>query len=145
MSGLKDIAVKVVAGPGYAGALLHELVSMLEALVARGEENAIDLRSLPLAAPDYEQLKALLGQGEVRATLQVLGPSHVVETAYPGVWWVTHCDPAGEVTAECIEVTWVPEMLKSHPLDVGEGLVRLRKTLQEDEPCDTKEPDRRDA
>jgi HupH hydrogenase expression protein len=145
MSGLKDIGVKVVTsapaearepdGDGYQGAyalaILHEIKGMLEGLARAGKEDSIDLRSLPTGPGDYQRLKQLLGQGEVSATVEAMGPTRIYETVYPGVWWVTHFNADEEVIADRIEVTLQPQMLKSHPSDVTEGLERLRSCLQE--------------
>jgi hydrogenase-1 operon protein HyaF len=136
MSSLKDIPVKVVTpalgGGGFALAILHELQGMLERLVASGQESCIDLRSLPMGPGDYQRLQDLLGQGEVSATVQAMGPTRVYETAYPGVWWVSHRNQADEMVADRIEVCLQPEMLKSHPADVEEGLERLKAQLRRD-------------
>jgi hydrogenase-1 operon protein HyaF len=140
MSRLDEIGVRVVTGSDgdHARALLSEIASLLEGLLSEGREDAVDLRSLPIAPADYEQLKVLLGQGEVQISLQIMGRTNVVETAYPGVWWVTHYSPEEEVTAESIEVAWIPEIVRSHPLDVADGLQRLTETLRKDGACDTK-------
>jgi HupH hydrogenase expression protein, C-terminal conserved region len=139
VSRLDEIGVRVAqqSVAGYARALLNEIAKLLEALVREGKEDAIDLRSLPIGPADYEQLKVLLGQGEAHISLQIMGRTNVVETAYPGVWWVTHFSPEEEVTAERIEVAWIPEIARSHPLDVADGLQRLKETLRKEGACDT--------
>ncbi len=73
-----------------------------------------------------------LGTGEVQATIQALGPSEVRETAINGVWWITHRNNDGQVTAELIEVTTIPAILQTHPADVRVGLARLQKRLRGD-------------
>ena len=140
MSRPDKIGVRVVHGSeaGYARALLSEIARLLDGLVSEGKEDAIDLRSLPIGPSDYEQLKALLGQGEVQISLQLMGPTEIWETAYPGVWWVTHHGPENEVTAERIEVSWIPEIVRSHPLDVKDGLERLKENLRKGVTCDAK-------
>jgi hydrogenase-1 operon protein HyaF len=140
VSRLDEIGVRAAPSraAGYAGALLSEVARLLEGLVSEGKEDAIDLRSLPMGPSDYEQLKSLLGQGEVEVSLQLMGLTKVLETAYPGVWWVTHYGPEDEVTAERIEVAWVPEIVRSHPQDAADGLQRLRETLRKGGTCDTK-------
>ncbi len=75
MSSLDKIGVKVVSMPsptldattadittGNALPLLHEIAALAQALADTGEEGSIDLRSLPLAPGDYEQLRSLLGE-----------------------------------------------------------------------------------
>ena len=134
MSALDRIAVKVVSqadlATGNARALLNELAGLLEAWVARGEPASIDLRSLPLTAGDYDELRAALGAGVVTARVDAFGPSDVCETQYPGVWWVTHRNEAKDTVAELIEVCEVPAILRAPIEDAGVGLERLRIALQ---------------
>jgi hydrogenase-1 operon protein HyaF len=136
MSGLDQIGVQVVtsqddAARSYAPALLREIEALLTELVASGRSGRIDLRSLPLFPGDDARLAALLGDGEVDAALQVTGNTRVRETGVAGVWWVTHANVDGETVAEFIEVTLVPEILKTHPEDARAGLARLRERLAE--------------
>jgi hypothetical protein len=42
---------------------------------------------------------------------------------------VRHFDEGGNVTADFIEVTQLPELLKTHPADVQAGLARLREQM----------------
>jgi hydrogenase-1 operon protein HyaF len=99
-------------------ALLQELRSMLNTLVQKSKSSVIDLHSLPLQPDDLRQLKRILGEGEVVARLSVLGPSHIVETQVPGIWWITHLNPNDEVMSEFIEVTDLPEILKTPAQDL---------------------------
>jgi hydrogenase-1 operon protein HyaF len=114
---------------GNAMPILHEIEALLNDLVASGKTAAIDLRSLPLLPGDYARLKEVLGQGEVSATLEALGATQVRETAIHGVWWVTHCNSDASVIAEFIEVTYLPEILRTHPADARAGLDLLRARL----------------
>jgi hydrogenase-1 operon protein HyaF len=136
MSRLKDIGIKVLTPEppdrgGYAHAILAELQAMVERLLTLGQEDSIDLRGLPMGPGDYDRLKEILGQGEVAATVQAMGPTHIYETAYPGIWWVTHHNMDEEVVADLIEVTLQPQILKSHAEDIREGLERLQERLKE--------------
>ncbi len=56
----------------------------------------------------------MLGVGEVKATINSIGSSSIRETAYRGIWWVTHYGDDGEVFSELIEITQVPEILVTH-------------------------------
>lgn len=131
---LEHIAVTMV-GPqdaaehGKARALLHELEAMLARFVQCGERGSIDLHGLPLLPGDHECLRATLGVGEVHARVQAMGVTEVHESAVPGIWWVRHRDEAGQVSAELLEVTDVPEILKTHPADVRRGWEALRARL----------------
>ena len=135
MSGLKDIGVKVVdaAIAFSAPAILREIEALLEKLARSGESGVVDLRGVPLGPADYEMLRNELGQGEVTARLDAAGPSEVRETAYAGVWWVTHRDQTENVIAEFIEVTRMPEILTSQPEDVRAASARLKEKLSSDD------------
>jgi len=133
MNALDRIAVKVIdraqASTGNATALLHELANLLEAFVQRHDTGSVDLRSLPLTPGDYTELREALGTGAVGATVDALGPSEVRETRFPGMWWVTHSNDAGEVVAELIEICPAPEVLLAPAEDVAAGLARLKAML----------------
>jgi hydrogenase-1 operon protein HyaF len=133
MSRLEDIAIKVIepeAGlSGNAQALLYEIADLLERLVEQGRSGAIDLLSLPLTPADRAHLRAQLGEGEIRAEVQALGSSDVRETAYRGVWWITHRHASGEPSAELIEVTPMPAILASDADEMADALERLRARL----------------
>lgn len=131
---LQDIAVRVVnddtSSIGNIAALLAEISTMLEQLLGRGTSSMIDLKSLPLSPQEYEQLRLTLGQGEVTARLEAIGPSEIIETRYPGVWWVTHYNVEGDIIADMIEIASVPAMLHSQPEDIQAGLERLQAMLE---------------
>jgi len=131
MSGLKDISVRVVDGfpAASAPAILREVEALLARLTETGEPGVIDLRGVPMAAADFEMLARELGEGEVSATIVAGGPSTVRETAYSGVWWVTHRGDDGEILSEFIEVTRMPEILLSQPEDMLQSARRLRARL----------------
>ncbi len=114
---------------GNALPILYEIADALERLHSTGETAIIDLRALPLAPGDRERLQEVLGAGELNARLEALGPSEVRETGIHGVWWVTHHNAEEEIMAEFIEVTQLPDILRSDPQDVVEGLARLRERL----------------
>lgn len=135
MTRLQDIGVKVVdcdpllALSGNASALLHEIAALLGRLVQDGSTGTIDLRGIPLTPGDRAYLREQLGEGEVRAQVNAFGPSEVRETAYRGVWWVTHHDAEGGLCAELIEVTPLPAILASDAGELGESLQRLQANL----------------
>lgn len=116
---------------GNIRALLAEIAARLEKLDDNDETGMIDLNSLPLAPGEYEQLRQTLGQGEVCARIEAIGASEIIETHYPGVWWVTHYDVEGDIVADMIEIAWLPEIIKSQPEDVHAGLERLKAQLNE--------------
>ena len=137
MTRLSDIAIRVE--PGMAGApavtgglgggvaaILTELVTLLERL---GTPAAIDLRSLPMSPQDRVELERALGEGEVQATVNARGLSTVRETRIAGVWWIEHRDPQGELVAELLEVTRVPEILAGAPDDIAAAAQTLREYI----------------
>lgn len=106
---------------GNAPPLLRELSELLRKLLETGESSAIDLSALPLTPADLDWLREKLGEGEIAVTLQANGESTLNETACSGVWWVTHRNEQNRVTAQFIEVAFVPELVKAHPQDVETG------------------------
>lgn len=132
---LKDIPIYAQTEEAYSvgniRALLSEIAAFLEKLEETGETGMIDLNSLPFAPGEYEQLRQTLGQGEVSARIEAIGPSEIIETRYPGVWWVTHYNVEGDIVADILEVTAVPEIIRSQPEDVIDGLARLKAQLDE--------------
>ena len=105
--------------------LLNEIRHALEKLLATGESSAIDLRSIPLAPGEEGQIVEALGEGELSAELDAMGPSEIRETGYPGVWLVTHYNADRQLMGRFIEITRVPDLLKSQDADIARGLQRL--------------------
>lgn len=112
---LTEIPVKVLdTSTGMATALMAELKNHLLKLADTGESSIIDLLSLPMTEADLNELADNLGVGEVRATITNIGSSSVRETAFRGIWWVTHYGDDGKVISEQIEVTRIPQILITH-------------------------------
>ncbi|MGO9426201.1 MAG: hydrogenase expression/formation C-terminal domain-containing protein [Steroidobacteraceae bacterium] len=148
MSRLTDIPIRI-EGPAIAGgprsesapssgldfgvsssgvsAILTELARLLDQLAENDSPAAIDLRSLPLSLQDRTELKRALGKGEVEASVNADGVSTLRETRICGVWWVEHRDAHGELIAELLEVTRVPEILAS----ASDEIVAAARTLRE--------------
>lgn len=138
MNARADIPIHVVGGKpaaesgvlgGGLKAVLYEILAMLENLAAYGEAGQIDLKSLPMAPGEYERLRGALGEGEAEVTLHLTGATHCRETAFPGVWWIRHRNPSGEVVAEFIEVATVPEILVPEADEIREGISALSDEL----------------
>jgi len=114
---------------GMALSVLAEVARMLEALATEGRSDAIDLRSLPLTEADREELRGLLGEGEVRVELDIAGRSTVHETGYAGAWWIRHYGAGDRIASEEIAICSVPDILKSHEADVRAAASRLQHAL----------------
>lgn len=126
---LEAIGVAVEHGSGNIEPLLHEIRHALTRLLEEGTSTCIDLKSIPLAPGEEERIMRALGTGEVRAELAVLGRSELIETCSPGVWVITHFDEGGAQQARFIEITAVPEILRSQEADIAAGLKRLTAQL----------------
>lgn len=128
-----SIAATATAAASGVGAgvtaLLSELVRLLEQLALGSEPAAIDLRSLPMNDQDLAELRAALGEGEVSATVDAQGVSHVRETQVAGVWWVEHRDVQGQVIAQSLEVTRIPQILLSAGDEIAAGARNLRAQI----------------
>ena len=131
MTKLSDIAINVEppAQPSQVLAILSELQTKLKALVDQGTTDSIDLRSLPLFPGDYEILKETLGYGEIHVDIEAMGPSEVYETSIPGIWWVSHYNSQDENVADYIEVTALPELLKTSQEDIEQAERQLQQLI----------------
>jgi hydrogenase-1 operon protein HyaF len=106
----------------------------LEALLAEGRTDAIDLRALPvMTESDLERLRSHLGAGEVTARVEAMGVTEVAETAFPGVWWATYYGGDGDIVAERIEIARIPEILVAQDADIRGGQQALLADLPEPE------------
>ncbi len=130
MSSLDAIPVTAEVTTGNVKPLLHEVRHALRRLADGGEGTVIDLQSLPLAPGDEKRIIDALGTGEVRAELDALGPSVIQETSYPGVWLVTHRNTEQAVVGRFIEVTHMPELLKSQQADIEHAISCLEHELE---------------
>ena len=113
--------------------ILHEIRHALEELLKSGETSIIDLRSIPLAPGEEETIIETLGHGEVHARLDVLGPSEIYETQFAGVWLVTHYNENDSIVSRFIEVTEMPDVLRSQREDVVYALDKLVTELGTEE------------
>ena len=109
--------------------LLHEVKHAMDKLINQNETSVIDLRSIPLAPGEEDKILNLLGCGEVQSQLNALGLSEINETQYAGVWIVTHYNDEDDIIGRFIEVTFIPEILRSQQEDVLESYKHLAETL----------------
>lgn len=132
MNKLENISIQVEAvnsSPSQVRAILSELQTKLKALIDHGSTDTIDLRSLPMFPGDYDILKETLGKGEVQVSLDAMGPSEIYETRIPGIWWNSHFNSENENVAEYIEVTPLPELLKTNVFDIEQGEQQLQQLI----------------
>ena len=115
---------------GNVEPLLHEIRHALKRLADGEDGTVIDLKRLPLAPGEEERIEETLGTGEVRAEVDALGPTILQETSYPGVWLITHKNTDGVIVARFIEVTYIPELLRSQQADIDAGIDRLEDELR---------------
>ena len=90
----------------------------LRVFAATGQTAALISPACRSTRADREALDAFLGRGEVSATLDVAGRSEIWETAYSGVWRVRHWG-GDAVASELIEITAIPEILKTDRTDAA--------------------------
>lgn len=109
--------------------ILHEIKHALERLTQTGEPSMIDLRAIPLAPGEDEQIRQQLGTGEAVIKIEALGPSILTETAYPGVWWVEHRNNIDTLTGLYIEIAHVPAIVFPTNQDLQEGMEQLEQNL----------------
>ena len=123
--------------------LLHEVKHALQNLLENGETAIIDLRSIPLAPGEEDKILVALGEGEVKAQLNALGPSEIIETQYAGVWLVTHFNDEKDIIGRFIEVTFMPDIVKSQAEDINLAYSELALMLEEhtEEQTEKKEED----
>ena len=113
--------------------LLHEVKHALDNLIRIDEPTIIDLRSIPLAPGEEDKILSTLGRGEIQAHLDALGPSEIIETAYAGVWIVTHYNDDNEIISRFIEISKIPEILASQSEDITAAYKRLASDLEHTE------------
>jgi len=130
VSSIDAIPVTAEVVTGNVAPLLHEVRHALKRLADGKDGTVIDLQCLPLAPGEEERIEEVLGQGEVRAEIDALGPTIIQETSYPGVWLVTHRNTEQAVVGRFIEVTHIPELLKSQQADIENGANRLENELK---------------
>ena len=127
---LPDLPAKAARMTGNLIPILNEIRQALADYLATGQPKTIDLLAMPFAPGDEAALLQALGGGEVSAELQALGASRIWETRYAGVWLVDHTNESGERLALQVEITDVPELLRSQPEDMHSALEALDGNLE---------------
>lgn len=135
MASIGDIPVKVEGEPAapaeYGNALpvLSQVRHALAQLIQGGEPTQIDLGAMPFGPGDEDRLMAVLGQGEVTASVDALGRTRIQETAYSGVWVVEYLNTDNQRVALHLEIDTVPRLLRSQPEDLSDALAALNTLL----------------
>jgi hydrogenase-1 operon protein HyaF len=127
-----DIPVQAHRAPPEAGnalPLLHEIRHALQRLRQEGEPTLIDLSAIPFGPGDRDRLLAALGEGEVSARIEALGPTLIRETALAGVWLVQYFDPDGQELVLHIEISHCPRLLRTPIEDLDLALRQLDDQL----------------
>ncbi len=124
---------------GMAEAVLNEVVALIETFAATGKGGSIDLGGLPFSGRDREEIDALLGRGEIAATIDLAGPSEIWETAFAGVWRVRHLGASG-IAVDLIEITSIPEILRSDRRDARLAAAKLAQALEQRKAAQGKAP-----
>jgi hydrogenase-1 operon protein HyaF len=109
--------------------LLHEVRHALARLAAGQSSTVIDLRGIPFAPGEEQELERLLGRGETRIDIDALGPTEVLETAIGGVWLVTHRNAEGDIVGRFIEICRIPEIVQTPAADIDDGLAEITRML----------------
>ncbi|CAA6827575.1 MAG: Unknown protein [uncultured Thiotrichaceae bacterium] len=109
--------------------ILHEIRHALRKLLDDGESTIIDLRAIPMAPGEEARIEAMLGQGELSATLNALGKSTINETAFSGAWLITHYNTEDEILGKFIEISKLPSILASQHEDIEVALEQLTHQL----------------
>lgn len=103
--------------------ILQEIRQALTRLAIHNEEHHIDLSVLDLSEGDIEQLRTLLGHGEVEACIDSLGLTQVEETAIPGVWLIDYRYSDDQRLALHIQITSIPAILRTPVHDLADSLM----------------------
>lgn len=111
---------------GITRALLSEIAEAVSLYIHDHLPKIIDIKAIGLSAPERGVFDKAMGSGEISAEIVTAGRSRIEETRFPGVWWVRHYGVNGELQAEWIEVTEVPEIMKADRADMVVGLKNLR-------------------
>jgi hydrogenase-1 operon protein HyaF len=114
---------------GNAWPILSEVRHALARLIETGDPTQIDLGAMPFGPGDEDRLMALLGSGEVTATVDALGPTQIRETAFRGVWVVEYLNTDAQRVALHLEIDEVPRLLRTQPDDLADGLAALDARL----------------
>ena len=114
--------------PAVRLALTH-IRQGLAQLVREGRGSVIDLARIAAGPGEYEQLRDVLGDGEVFATVATDGRAVVRETGIAGVWWIERDRGEDTPAARLIEIGYVPCVLVAHKDDVDSGLRQLSTRL----------------
>jgi hydrogenase-1 operon protein HyaF len=130
VTSIDDIGVQVEAMHGNVRPILNEVIHAIDRLLEDDTPTTIDLAGLPFAPGELDKLEAMLGNGELVATLDALGSSRIRETTYPGVWWIEHRNVHDEVVGRYLEITRLPDILSSQDADIMAGRARLGEEFE---------------
>jgi len=105
--------------------LVHEIRHALFQLIESGKESSIDLRRLPLSPQEEHQLETFLGYGEVKADIQALGDTVLIESRFSGVWLETHYNQTSDILGKYVHICICPQLIKAQHQDMSFSLSQL--------------------
>jgi len=109
--------------------ILQEIKNSLDHLLNTGHETVIELSTVPCGLESEELLRKTLGNGEVNASLTILGSDIIHETSIHGVWWVVHNDDKGNAITKSIYISYMPSILLAQQEDVEYSISVLDKLI----------------
>lgn len=104
--------------------IVEEIILALKNLLERDETHTIYINKLPLTKKDRELLNSILGKYQIKAVIESKrNKVEYRETAINGVWLgIFFGEDEKKPILETIEITYIPELLKSQKEDIQNGL-----------------------
>ena len=112
--------------------ILNEIKYALSELKNKGERKIINLTNFPLTPVDVKFLEENLGKGHVEIFYRSeAGVTVWRESKISGVWWGEYKNAGSGLVLKTIEITDFPELAKSQPEDIADGIEKLEQVLDE--------------
>lgn len=119
-------------------AVLHEIKENLQLLFTERREHTIFINKLPLAQPEREYIRDLLGVGDIKITLSHSDePAEWLESATSGVWYGVFYNSAQQPILETIEICFYPPLAAAQRQDIEFSLQVLAEKLKDEKQDET--------